>query len=981
MAQDPVEIGVLGALEVRRAGTPAALPGARPRAALAALTVHAPHPVSVDALVAAVWGDDAVPARPRGAVHTVVSRLRAVLGREAVQAGPAGYCLALPDGAVDASRFEALRRRAAGWPPDQAAGTLDEALALWRGPAYAEFADRGFAVAEAARLEELRLRTVEDRAVLALQAGAVDDAVSALEELVAEQPLRERAHGLLMTALYRAGRAAEALDRFSALRRTLTGELGLDPAPALRELQLRILGHDLPEGPSSSPARPAPPVRPVPSATPVPPAWRTAADAFVGREDDVEQLLRAVAAHRLVCLTGPGGIGKSRLVAEVLPELSRRLARPAVVVELDDAAPAQVDARVAAALGLGAAGELRTAVLEYLAASSLVLVLDGCERVLGEVRDLAEAVGRAAPRVHVLATSRHRLELPAEQVLPLAPLPLPDPADAPDRAALTASVRLFLDRLRRVRPSARLPAPVLHDIGELCRRLDGLPLALELAAVQAAALGVRPVLEGIGLGLQLDDEAHGPLRAVVARSYALLDPPDRALLGRLSAFTGTFDLDAAEQVAPEPGEARAGLARLVQASLVLSVEDGAATQYRLLGIIRAFAAERADDGTAAAFWAWAAGHAERCAREAAGPACGAALRGLELARGDLASAVAGALATGRLEPAARTVGALGLCVHWVPGPVLSELALRVGEHPGLDGTAAAALALGAAALAADERGEPARARRLGARALRAASAPAERYLALATRGIAAMYAGDRGEAARCWQDVLAIPKLPDAYAVDAHAVLALAHAADGAGPAAEEHAAAARRAAERSGTASRVAFALYASGEVVLAADPEAAADVLREAAQLADGVRAEQVSAVARVALLSALTRTGRAAEALELARTLLELQRRAGHWPQLWTTLRILAELFAAAGRPDAAELVLAAAETAESAPGLAGPDVERYRALRATVREGLGAERAHRIATLARLLPRTEVLDRARHAAEELSARPFPGPAGTS
>ncbi|MEX5296092.1 BTAD domain-containing putative transcriptional regulator [Kocuria sp. CPCC 205268] len=969
MAQDPVEIGVLGALEVRRAGTPAALPGARPRAALAALAVHAPHPVSVDALVAAVWGDDAVPARPRGAVHTVVSRLRAVLGGQAVRAGPAGYCLALPDGAVDVDRFEALRRRAAGLPPDRAAGALDEALALWRGPAYAEFADRGFAVAEAARLEELRLRTVEDRAVLALRTGAVDDAVSALEELVAEQPLRERAHGLLMTALYRAGRAAEALDRFATLRRTLAGELGLDPAPALRELQLRILGHDLPEG--ASPARPAPPVRPVP------PAWRPAADAFVGREDDVEELLRAVAAHRLVCVTGPGGIGKSRLVAEALPELSRRLARPAVVVELDDAAPAQADARVAAALGLGTTDGLRAAVLEYLAASSLVLVLDGCEGVLGAVRDLTEAVGRAAPRVRVLATSRHRLALPAEQVLPLAPLPLPDPADAPDRAALTASVRLFLDRLRRVRPAAPLPAPVLHDIGELCRRLDGLPLALELAAVQAAVLGVRPVLEGIGSGLQLDDGAHGPLRAVVARSYALLAPPDRALLGRLSAFTGTFDLEAAEQVAPEPGEARAGLTRLVQASLVLPVEDGAVTRYRLLGIIRAFAAERADDGTAAAFEGWAAGHAERCARAAAGPACGAALRRLELARGDLASAVAGALAAGRLEPAARTVGALGLCVHWIPGPVLSEVILRVGEHPGLEGVPGAALALGAAALAADERGEPARARRLGARALRAASTPAERYLALAARGIAAMYAGDRGEAARYWRDVLAVPGLPDAYAVDAHAVLALAHAADGAQQAAEEHAAAARRAAERSGAASRVAFALYASGEVLLPADPGAATDVLREAARLADGVRAEQVSAVARVALLSALTRTGQAAEALELARTLLELQRRAGHWPQLWTTLRILAELFAGAGRFEAAELVLAAAETAESAPGLAGPDVERYRALRATVREELGPDRAHRIATLARLLPRTEVLDRARDTAEELYARSSPGP----
>jgi DNA-binding SARP family transcriptional activator/predicted ATPase len=964
MAQDPVEIGVLGALEVRRAGAPAALPGVRPRTALAALAVHAPHPVSVDGLVAAVWGDEE-PVRPRGAVHTVVSRLRAVLGGEAVRAGPAGYCLALPDEAVDADRFEALRRRASGLPPPQAAGALDEALALWRGPAYAEFADRDFAVAEAARLEELRLRTVEDRAVLALRTGAVDDAVSVLEDLVAEQPLREDAHELLMTALYRAGRAAEALDRFTALRRTLADELGLDPSPALWDLQRRILGHDLPPGPASPPARP------------VPPAWRPGADAFLGREAEIEELLRAVAAHRLVCVTGPGGIGKSRLVAEFLPRLSRRLARPAVVVELGDAVPAQVDARVAAALGLGATEALRTAVLEYLAASSLVLVLDGCERVLGEVRDLAEAVGRTAPRVHVLGTSRHPLELPAEQVLPLAPLPLPDPADAPDRTASAAAVRLFLDRLRRARPAARLPAPVLRDIGELCRRLDGVPLALELAATQAATLGVRPVLEDVGSGLQLDDGVHGSLRTVVARSYALLGPSDRGLLGRLSAFTGTFDLYAAEHVAPELRGARAGLARLVRASLVLPVEDGAATRYRLLGIVRAFAAERADDDAVAAFRRWAAEHAERCARAASGPACGTALRALELARGDLASAVAGAFAAGDLEPAARTVGALGLCVHWIPGPVLSDLALRVGEHPGLDGTAAAALALGAAALAADERGEPARARRLGARALRAATTPPERYLALASLGIAAMYAGDREVVARCWQDVLGIPRLPDAYAVDAHAVLALVCAAAGAAREAEEHAAAARRAAERSGAASRVAFALYASGEVLLPADPGAAADVLREAARIAEGVRAEQVCAVAKVALLSVLARTGRAAEALGLARTLLELQRRRGHWPQLWTTLRILAELFAAAGRPETAELVLAAAETSESAPGLVGDDVGRYRRLRATVREELGADRAHRIATVARLLPRTEVLDRARDTAEELSARSFPGP----
>lgn len=965
MGQDPVEIGVLGTLEVRRAGAPVALPGARPRTALAALVVHAPHPVSVDALVEAVWGDDG-PARPRGALHTVVSRLRAVLGGEAVRAGPAGYRLALPPGAVDAGRFEALRSRAAGMPAPQAAGVLDEALALWRGPAYAEFADHGFAAPEAARLEELRLRTVEDRAVLALGTGAVDDAVAALEDLVIREPLRERAHGLLMTALYRAGRAAEALERYAALRRSLAGELGLDPTPALQDLQRRILGHDLLPGPPVAPAAVRGPA----------PAWPPAAGAFVGREEETAQLLRAVAAHRLVCVTGPGGVGKSRLVAEALPGLCRRLARPAVVVELEDAAAARVEARVAAALGLGATGRLREAVLEYLAASSLLLVLDGGDRVLGALRDLVDAVQRTAPRVHVVVTARHRLERPDEQVLPLAPLPLPDPEDTPERAARTGAVRLFLDRLGRARPGAGPDAPA--DVVELCRRLDGVPLALELAATQAAALGVRAVLEGLGAGLELEDGAHGPLRTVVTRSYDLLAPPDRALLGRLAMFTGTFDLGAAEQVAPGT-PAAAGLARLVRASLVLPVVDGAATRYRLLGVVRAFAAERADAGAPEAHRRWAADHAQRCARAAIGPDCGAALGGLERTRADLAAAVAGALAAGRLEPAARTVGALGLCVHWVPGPVLSDLALQVGEHPGLGSTGAGALALGAAALAADERGEPGRARRLGSRALRAARTPAERYLARAALGIAAMYAGDRDEAARHWRDVLTIAGLPEAYRVDAHAVLALAHATAGAAAPAEEHAAAARRAAERSGAASREAFALYASGEALLPADPEAAVEVLREAARIAEGVGAAQVSAVSSVALLSALTRTGRGAEALDLARTLLEVQRRGGHWPQLWTTLRILAELFAAGGCPEVAALILGAAEAAGSAPGLGGADVERYRALQAGLRAELGPERTHRIAVLARLLPRAEVLDRARDTAEALGARrspSFPG-----
>ncbi|GAA4283688.1 BTAD domain-containing putative transcriptional regulator [Brevibacterium daeguense] len=963
MAEPPVDIGVLGPLEIRRAGARVELRGARPRTALAALVIQAPHPLSVDALIDAVWGEH-VPDHPRGAVHTVVSRLRGVLGADAVQAGPAGYCLALPAEAVDAARFEALRRRAADRTPSGAAALLDEAVALWRGPAYAEFADRPFAIAEAARLEELRMKTVEERAVVSLELGSAAEAVVPLRRLVAEQPVREHAHGLLMTALYRCGRPAEALDQYQLLRRTLAEELGLDPSPALRDLQLRILGHDLPLR-SPSPTSDATP----PAGESATRAFLGATGAFIGREADIDDLVAAVAVHRLVCITGPGGVGKTRLVAEALPELTRRLGRPAAVVELDDAAPGQVAARVASVLGLGTALGPRPAVLEYLSASALILVLDGCERVLTEVQSLVEAVRRTAARVHIVVTSRQSLSPGVEQVIPLAPLPAPDAAEAPERAALAPATRLFADRLRRLRPGADLTAPVLAMIGELCRRLDGLPLALELAAAQAAVLGVRSVLDELDAGHDPADGVRGSLRSVVARSHNLLSAPDRALLGRLSVFVGAFDLTDAEQVAPTGSAARAGLSRLVRASLVVPVDDGAGMRHRLLGIVRAFAAEHADAAAPGMYWQWAADCSERWAAEAVGPRCEEALTRLDRARADLASAASSALIAGRVTSAARIVGHLGLCTHWVPGPALAEVMLQVGEHPDLPGAPAEALALGAAALAAVERGDLARANRLGIDAERAARTPRERFLALTSLSIAAVYAGTRDAATRNWRQVLAIAGLDDGYRVDAHGALALVLAAAGELREADEQAAAAREAAERSGATARIAFALYASGEVLLITDPEAAAEVLREAARLADRVRAEQISGVARVALLSVLTRSGRTREAADLARILLGLQQRSGHWPQLWTTLRILAESFAAAGRLESAELVLAAAEAAASAPGLAGGDIERYRRLRERVRAGLGPDRANRIDSVARLLPRTEVLARARDAAEEL------------
>ena len=475
-------------------------------------------------------------------------------------------------------------------------------------------------------------------------------------------------------------RAAGPFPVCTRARMLLAGELGLDPSPALRDLQARILRHDLAAAPW--PAR-----RRVPAA----PAWLVTSTAFVGREGETAALLEAVGTHRLVTVTGTGGVGKTRLVAEALGSLTERLGLPATVAELTGATTGQADRALAAALGLGATGSVRAAVLEYLSISAGLLVLDNCEHVLGDTRALAEEILRRCPGIRVVATSRHRLGIAAEQVLPLAPLPVPDP-EAPERAALTAAVRLFADRMRRVRPSFAVTPDALPVVADICRRLDGLPLALELAATRAATLGLGPLRSRLDDSLDLLGEEGRPrhyrLRAVVDWSYGLLGPADRRLLGALSVFGGDFDLEAAEYVA-DPfavGSVALALARLVESSLVAASETGDGTAYRLLMIVRAYAAERLagagqEQMTRLAHAGWAASIVETVAREATGPGCAAALARVARNRADVGAAARWALHSGRPGLAGRITGALKLCPHWRPDPELIALIGEVARDP------------------------------------------------------------------------------------------------------------------------------------------------------------------------------------------------------------------------------------------------------------------------------------------------------------
>ena len=334
-----------------------------------------------------------------------------MLGDGCVRSEPPGYLLDAEPGSVDCGRFEALLAEAAlATSAPTGAVLLDEALDLWRGRAYEEFADRPFAQAEAVRLDELRLAAIEDRAELALQLGEPARAVANLEAMLVEHPLRERARSLLMTALYGQGRHAAALECFRAYRTQLAEDLGLEPSPSLQAIEVRILNHDLAEVAFPSRVRASP-------------SWAVRAGAFVGRDDESARLIEVVRAHRLVTITGVGGIGKTRLIAETLPELSRRLGLPATVVELVAVEPGQVAAAVATALGLATTGEAASDdIVEYLSISSGLLVLGQLRACAQRGRPAGSGDARPGPGD---ASAHHEpaLDRAPRRAAPAAPTP------------------------------------------------------------------------------------------------------------------------------------------------------------------------------------------------------------------------------------------------------------------------------------------------------------------------------------------------------------------------------------------------------------------------------------------------------------------------------------------------------------------------------------------------------------------------------
>ncbi|MBV9197417.1 MAG: winged helix-turn-helix domain-containing protein [Solirubrobacterales bacterium] len=605
-----IEFRLLGPLEVWRDGRQLAVGGAKPRALLAVLLLRAGRVVSTDELIDALWGEHP----PEGAANALqahVSALRRALGPERGQ-GDAdqvlitrspGYVLPLEGHYFDLVRFERLlaqARAAMDKDPALAADRFREALGLWRGPALADFVYESFASADVARLEEMRLSAVEDRMECELALGRHAEVAAELEGLVAEYPLRERLAGQLMLALYRCGRQAAASRVFRSTRQALVDGLGMEPGPPLRELLQRVLEQDpeleLPDWGAArgGPARPRHNL----------PVELT---SFIGRERELADVSKLLSRNRLVTLTGAGGSGKTRLAVRIARQALADYPHGIWLVELAPLTdPALVASAITAAVGIRAqAGSLLDALKRSLRDAQLLIVLDNCEHLIEACAELVHELLSTCERVTILATSRQPLGLASEVSWPVPGLELlsADIAVSAGELGGCAAVRLFTERASAARAGFCLDSTTADAVARICRRLDGIPLAIELAAARTRALNPTDIVQRLDDRFKLlrsgtrDAMArHQTLQATVDWSHELLTESERVLFRRLSVFAGGWTLADAESVcgdALRTDDVFEVLSELVAKSLVVAEPRLAGiARYGMLETLRAYAAER-----------------------------------------------------------------------------------------------------------------------------------------------------------------------------------------------------------------------------------------------------------------------------------------------------------------------------------------------------------------------------------------------------
>ncbi len=618
---------LLGPTEILVDGRPTPLPGGAERALLVLLLLSPGRTIPATTLIDRLWSESSLPVDPMNALQIRVSKLRRALvgvGTELVTREHTGYRINVPPSAIDAEQFVEMVRgarsranAAAGEYSDDDLEAYDDALSLWGGDPLSDFVTEQWAIAEAARLNELRLAALTERTQIALALGRHVEAVGDLEPVVAQDPTLESLTGLLMTALYRSGRQADALDVFARTRTVLDEELGLEPSASLRSLHERVLRQDASlGGPSDSSVAP-------PIGLPGPRRRRqeltldamgtlpTVVRPLIGRDEQLSELGELLRNERLVSLVGPGGAGKTTLALAAAVQAKPSFRDGAFGVRLAPVNdPQQVPVAVAEALGVpldGAAADrdVRGRLTRYLERRQLLLLLDNCEHVVDAVAGLVDdLLGRCA-ELTVLTTSREALAVPDELQLLVGPLDTAPEGTHDSEVLGYPAETLFVERARMVRPGMSFEVEDRLAVTRIARALDGLPLAIELAAARVSSMSPTEIADRLAhrfalltTGARTAEARQQTLRATVDWSYALLSPSEQVVFNRLSVFRGGWTLGAAEAVISDAdisaGEVLDTIGRLVERSLVV-VLAGRTTRYRMLETLREYARERLID--------------------------------------------------------------------------------------------------------------------------------------------------------------------------------------------------------------------------------------------------------------------------------------------------------------------------------------------------------------------------------------------------